>query len=42
LLPPLGCGYLKGASKLTHSKAPFGRTIERGLRARSCAAPLLF
>jgi hypothetical protein len=28
LLPPSGCGYLKGASKLAHSKAPFGRTIE--------------
>jgi len=22
LLPPLGCGYLQGASKLAHSKTP--------------------
>jgi len=29
LLPPLGCGYPQGASKLANFKAPFGRTIEQ-------------
>jgi len=39
LLPPLGCGYLQGASKLAHFKAPFGRIDAKRIRSRHELCP---